>query len=210
VIKNYERMNFEQDIMANLRKMGDSLGDAVLTLLWPLASPEFEKKFSIENFYVDYGVIRDVEDETGLKIDDGDTSDLEYNKEKNAIYLEICTDLFAYMHENDLFEIRKFIKSISMEKLIRWNKESILPNTLLTIFQKGIINMEELKGEKLLVAEPLGELDLLWVIYNQPKVYLNVKKIIFKASDETFEIRVDDGDVITTIKMTNYIVEVQR
>lgn len=38
-IKSFERMNFDQDIMVKLRRMGDGLGDAVLTLLWPLASP---------------------------------------------------------------------------------------------------------------------------------------------------------------------------
>ena len=36
-IKSFERMNFDQDIMVKLRRMGDGLGDAVLTLLWPLA-----------------------------------------------------------------------------------------------------------------------------------------------------------------------------
>lgn len=44
-IKSFERMNFDQDIMVKLRRMGDGLGDAVLTLLWPLASPGLEKKW---------------------------------------------------------------------------------------------------------------------------------------------------------------------
>ena len=56
-------------IMVKLRRMGDGLGDAVLTLLWPLASPGLEKKFSIENFYAAYGYITNEEDEPGLKID---------------------------------------------------------------------------------------------------------------------------------------------
>lgn len=70
-IKSFERMNFDQDIMVKLRRMGDGLGDAVLTLLWPLASPGLEKKFSIENFYAAYGYITNEEDEPGLKIDKG-------------------------------------------------------------------------------------------------------------------------------------------
>jgi len=35
-------------------------------LLWPLASPGLEKKFSIENFYAAYGYITNEEDEPGL------------------------------------------------------------------------------------------------------------------------------------------------
>lgn len=61
-------MNFDQDIMVKLRRMGDGLGDAVLTLLWSLASPGLEKKFSIENFYAAYGYITNEEDEPGLKL----------------------------------------------------------------------------------------------------------------------------------------------
>ena len=211
VIKNYERLNFEQDIMVKLRKMGDSLGDAVLTILGPLASPELEKKFSIENFYAASGSINDVKEDNGLTIDDEAISASEQNKERNAIYMEIGTALFAYMQTTDKFEIKKFIKSLSMENLIRWNKESMLPNTLLTIYQKGKIDIEELKtAEGIIVAEPLGELDLLWVLSNLPKNYLSMKKIYFETADQAFEFKVDDGNICTTIEMTNFVIEVER
>lgn len=211
VIKNYERLNFEQDIMVKLRKMGDSLGDAVLNILGPLASPEFEKKFSIENFYAASGSINDVKEDNGLTIDDEGISTSERNKERNAIYMEIGTALFAYMQTTDQFEIKKFIRSLSMENLIRWNKESMLPNTLLTIYQKGKIDIEELKTtEGIIVAEPLGELDLLWVLSNLPKNYLSMKKIYFETTDQAFEFKVDDGNICTTIEMTNFVIEVER
>lgn len=211
VIKNYERLNFEQDIMVKLRKMGDSLGDAVLTLLWPLVRPEFEKKFSIENFYAAYGKINDEEDDDGLSIDNDDVTASERNKERNEIYMEICMAFFAYIMDKESFEIKKFVRSISMDNLLRWNMESMLPNTLLTLYQKEVIDIEELKSaERLFVAEPLGELDILWVLSNLPKSYLNMKKIIFRTSGQSFQFKVDDGDVSTTIEMTNYVVEVER
>ena len=98
-----------------------------------------------------------------------------------------------------------------MDELIRWNEESMLPNTLLTLYQKEQIDIEELKNtEGLFVAEPLGELDLLWILINLPKDYLDMKKIHFFTTDDDFEFTVDDGDVSTTIKMTNYLVEVER
>jgi len=211
VIKNYERLNFEQDIMVKLRKMGDQLGDAVLTLLWPLARPDLEKKFSIENFYASYGTINTSEEETGISIDDEDASASERNKERNAIYMEICSAFFDYLVGKDSFEIKKFVKSLSMENLIRWNEESMLPNTLLTIYQKEQIDIEGLKNaQDLFVAEPLGELDLLWILTNLPKSFLNMKCIRFSTTNEPFEFVVDDGEIMTTIKMTNYLVEVER
>ena len=77
--------------------------------------------------------------------------------------------------------------------------------------KKKQIDIEELKNiEGLFVAEPLGELDLLWILVNLPKNYLDMKKIYFYTTDDDFEFTVDDGDVSTTIKMTNYMVEVER
>lgn len=211
VIKNYERLNFEQDIMVKLRKMGDKLGDAVMTLMWPLAKPDLEKKFSIENFYAAYGTINTSEEEPGISIDDEDAAASDRNKERNAVYMEICSAFFEYLKENGSFEIKKFVKSLSMDELIRWNEESMLPNTLLTLYQKEQIDIEELKNtEGLFVAEPLGELDLLWILVNLPKNYLDMKKICFYTTDDDFEFTVDDGDVSTTIKMTNYMIEVER
>lgn len=211
IIKNYERLNFEQDIMVRLRKMGDSLGDAVLTLLWPLAKPELDNKFSIENFYAAYGVINDSVEEKGLNIDDDNLIATERNKERNEIYVEICSSFFAYLQGKDSFEIKKYVKSLSVDNLLRWNIENMLPNTLLTMYQRNCIDIEELKSaEGLIVAEPLGELDLLWMLTNVPKNFLDMKRIIFKTTDETFEFNVDDGEKHVTVKMTNYIVEVER
>lgn len=97
VIKNYERLNFEQDIMVKLRKMGDSLGDAVLTLLWPLVRPELEKKFSIENFYA--------------ACDGFDVAAHSYEEAKEK--LKKCKDALDRMrHEEDILQCAKLYKKI--------------------------------------------------------------------------------------------------
>ena len=211
VIKSFDRLDFEQDIMAKLRKMGDGLGDAALTLLWPLSKPEYDKKFSIENFYAAYGKITDVVDEPGLDINDEDTAIEEKNKKRNKIYLEICTSFFAYLYGNDSFEIKIYIRSLSMDELLRWSKESMLPNTLLTIYQTKEIDFVELrKSEGLFIAEPLGELDLLWAISQLPKAYREIKKVSFITTNDSFEFSVTDGVTTGKIEMTNYIVEVER
>lgn len=211
VIKSYERMNFEQDIMVKLRKMGDSLGDAVLTLLWPLATPEFEKKFGIENFYAMTGRINNQEEETGIEIDNNEDDIAAQYEEKNALYMDICLAFFSYLQGKQSFDIKQFVKSISMENLITWNRQRMLPNTLMTMYQYKQIDIEELKNsENVLVMEPLGELDMLWILTNLPKNYLDMKRITFNTTDEILEFTVDDGEISTTIRMTNYLVEVER
>ena len=209
VIKSFERMNFEQDIMVKLRKMGDGLGDAVYTLMFPLVSPVLEGKFSIENFYAAYGTISDTTPETGLSIDVDQAAE-ESGREKNRIYLEIVTAFFAFLQKEKSFEIKKFIRSLSMDELLRWNKDSSLPNTLMTMYQKKEIDVEALHGtEGVFAKEPLGEFDLLWVLSNMPENFLNMKKITFSTSDEKCEFTVDDGEACTTIEMTNFLVEVE-
>jgi hypothetical protein len=125
--------------------------------------------------------------------------------------MEICTAFFSYLQREDSFEIKKFIRSLSMDELMRWNRENALPNTLMTIYQKKVIDVEALHKEgNLLAKEPLGEFDLLWVLGNLPRNYLDMKKILFFTSDRKCEFTVEDGDVSMTIEMTNFTVEVER
>ncbi len=211
VIKSFERMNFEQDIMQKLRKIGDGLGDAVYMFMAPLIRPEFEKRFSIENFYAACGTISNEEEDKGLDIDDADIKAEELSRKRNEIYMEICTGFFAFLQKESSFEIKKFIRSLSMAQLMKWNEENALPNTLMTIYQKKEIDIESLRSEKNLIAkEPLGEFDLLWILSNMPKDYLNMKKISFSTSDRKCEFKVDDGETSVMIEMTDFTVEVER
>ncbi|MBE6003711.1 MAG: hypothetical protein E7232_06445 [Lachnospiraceae bacterium] len=209
VIKSFERMNFEQDIMKRLTKAGDEIGDAVKVLLWPLVKPELDKKFSIENFYAMNGSIIDAAEDAGIDLDLEDVSADDINRERNGIYLEIVTSFFSFLRNEKEFEIKKYIRSLSMDQLIRWNKDSMLPNTLMTIYQKKEIDLEGLRSDTaLFVAEPLGEFDLLWALTNIPQDYLNMKKIIFETSEDNCEFTVDDGETKSTIEMTNFVVKI--
>ena len=209
-IKSFERMNFDQDIMVKLRRMGDGLGDAVLTLLWPLASPGLEKKSSIENFYAAYGYINNEEDEPGFKIDNEDEETERRIRERNGLYLEICRSFFAYAQGKKSFEIKEYIHSLSVDELMKWGTGGYLPNTLMTIYQAGKIDLEELRNtDGVIVAEPLGELDLLWILSKLPKEYLGMQRLQFATSDESFDFDLRDGEDAIKIQMTNYMVEVE-
>ncbi len=209
-IKSFERMNFDQDIMVKLRRMGDGLGDAVLTLLWPLASPGLEKKFSIENFYTAYGIFNDEEDEPGVRLDNEDEEAEKRIRERNELYLDICRSFFAFAQDKTSFEIKEYIHSLSVNNLIKWSKNGYLPNTLMTIYQSKKIDIEELRNTKaLIVAEPLGEFDLLWILSQLPKEYIGMQRLRFATSDEAFDFDLQDGDDLARIQMTNFKVEVE-
>lgn len=210
-IRSFERMDFNQDIMARLRRMGDGLGDAAKILLLPLTRPDLEKKFGLENFYASYGNIREPEDAPGMNIENEETAIEKKNRERNELYMEICSSFFAFLQGKKEFKIRKYIRSLSMNELFRWSRDGLLPNTLMTIFQKEAIDIEELrKAEGMIVADPLGELDLLWILANLPKMYLDMKRIVFTTSEETFKFAVSDGEAGAEIEMTDYLVEVER
>ncbi len=209
-IKSFERMNFDQDIMAKLRRMGDGLGDAALTLLWPLVSPGLEKKFSIENFYAAYGFMNNIEDEPGLRIEEEEDDERQI-RERNELYLDICSSFFAFMQDKTFFEIKEYVHSLSVSELMKWSRDRSLPNTLMTIYQTGKIDLTELRNtEGVIVTEPLGELDLLWVLSKLPKQFLEMQRICFAASDESFDFDLRDGEESVKIKMTNFTVEVER
>ena len=109
VVNRFERLNFERDILSPLRKMDTSLGDAAKFFLFMLTKPEFDKKFSVENFYAPQGKISENEAEEGLDIT-GEETDYEKQVEiRNTRFRNISCDLFRFMEHKDHFKISDFI-----------------------------------------------------------------------------------------------------
>ena len=125
--------------------------------------------------------------------------------------MDICRSFFAYAQDKTSFEIKEYIHSLSVDELMKWSTGGYFPNTLMTIYQTGKIDLEELRNtEGVIVAEPLGELDLLWILSKLPKEYLGMKRLQFTTSDESFDFDMRDGEDSIRIQMTNYMVEVER
>ena len=211
MIKSFERMDFEKDIMVRLRKMDDKLGDSASFLLWPLSSPELGKMSSIENFYVAYSALDEATEEKGLSIDNEDDKIEKKNKERNELYMEIGISFFAFLKGKSSFRIQEYVRSLSMDNLLRWSKDGVLPDTLMSIYQKNQIDMDSLRNNAdIFVAEPMGELDLLWILSNIPKKYLDMRQIVFTSSEDEFDFTVTDGERDARIVMSDYLVEVKR
>ena len=125
--------------------------------------------------------------------------------------MDICRSFFAFLQGKTSFGIKEYVHSLSVGDLIKWSRNGFLPNTLMTIYQTGKIDLEELRNtEGVLVAEPLGELDLLWVLANLPRQYLEMRRLRFTTSDEAFDFDLRDGEESIKIEMTNFTVEVER
>ena len=98
-----------------------------------------------------------------------------------------------------------------MDNLLRWSKDGVLPDTLMSIYQKNQIDMDSLRNNAdIFVAEPMGELDLLWILSNIPKKYLDMRQIVFTSSEDEFDFTVTDGERDARIVMSDYLVEVKR
>ena len=209
-VNRYERMNFEKDLLAPLRKIGDPLGDAAKFLLFMLAKPEFDKQFSIENFYAPQGKIVENDDDEGLDIN-GEEPDITKQIEiRNARFLHITCDLFRYISNRDRFQISDFIDSLRLSELKEYITENALPHVLLTLFGMQELNIEEWKNSERFTAIPNGEFELSWCLEEIPEQYLRVKMVRFGITDSVFSFSVQQDDLVRKISISNFEVEVVR
>lgn len=210
VVNRFERLNFERDILSPLRKMDSSLGDAAKFLLFMLTKPEFDKKFSVENFYAPQGKINENEAKEGLDITE-EGSDLEKLIEiRNERYRRISLDLFRYMEDKERFTISGFIDSLRVAELKEYSAENALPNVLLSLFAMQELNIEEWKNGERFTVIPNGEFELSWCLEEIPEEYLEIKRIRFTKTDSSFSFSVRQDGYERAIDMTDFEVEVVR
>ena len=186
VVNRFERLNFERDILSPLRKMDTSLGDAARFFLFMLTKPEFDKKFSVENFYAPQGKISENEAEEGLDIA-GEETDYEKQIEiRNARFRNISCDLFRFMEHKDHFKISDFIDSLRVSELKEYSIENALPSVMLSLFAMQELNIEEWKNGERFTVIPNGEFELAWCLEEIPDEYLQIKQIRFTKTNSSF------------------------
>ena len=210
VVNRFERLNFERDILSPLRKIGDSLGDAAKFFLFILIKPEFDKKFSVENFYVPQGKINENEADEGLDIT-GEETDWEKQVEiRNTRFRNISCDLFRFMEHKNHFKISEFIDSLRVSELKDYSTENALPSVMLSLFAMQELNIEEWKNGERFTVIPNGEFELAWCLEEIPEEYLKVKQIRFTKTSSNFTFSVQQDGYERKIDMTDFEVEVVR
>lgn len=210
VVNRFERLNFERDILSPLRKTGAPLGDAAKFFLFMLTKPEFDKKFSVENFYAPQGKINENETEEGLDITSEET---DYEKQveiRNTRFRNISCDLFRFMNHKDHFKISDFIDSLRVSELKEYSIENALPNVMLSLFAMQELNIEEWKNGERFTVIPNGEFELAWCLEEIPEEYLQIKQIRFTKTNSNFSFSAKQDGYARKIDMTDFEVEVVR
>ncbi|MEE1218634.1 MAG: hypothetical protein U0L20_01765 [Ruminococcus sp.] len=208
VINRFERLNFEKDIMIPLRTLGEPLGDAAKILLFMLTKPEFDKKFSLENFYVPQSKINTDVITEGLDITEEDTNTEKEIESRNKRFTSICFSLFRFMVDKNCFKISDFIDSLCLSELKEFSIDKALPNVLLSLFALQELDMVDWNNSEKYTIIPNGEFELSWCLEEIPKEYLEMKKIKFTDLGSIFSFSVRYDDMEYKIDMTDFGVEV--
>jgi hypothetical protein len=209
-VNNFERMNFNNDIMMHLRKC-DDLGDVARYLLFPLSVPELKNHFSVENFYAAQKSFDDIDEENQMDIEDQEENvELKKNEMRNERNKNICYAFFSYMQDKDSFTTADFINSLRVSELKEYCKEKSLPDFLLHLYEIETIDIEEWKKSEDMVLKPMGELELSWCLQQLPEELLKVQKIIVTKTDSKISFELGENEYTYHIDMTVLKVEVYR
>ena len=207
-MNRFERMNFEKDLLAPLRTMGDALGDAAMFLLFPLVKPSFENVFSVENFYAPMGKMSEEESEEGDDMTETEDAETNLIQIRNERFYNIVVSFFRFVSKRHSFSAEEYIESLTMSELCDYCEENALPNVLLSIYSMQSLNIEEWKKETDIIIEPLGDFELAWCLSKMPEEYLNMKEIRVTKKDKPCQFLVRRDGKEYQIDLTDFDVEV--
>lgn len=209
-VVSFERLNFYSDIMVPIRKM-NNMGDIAKYLLFPLAKPELESLFSMENFYSAQKSFDDIEDEENLDIENTEEN-LEKEKiaKRNQRYKDICLSLFSFIKDKESFSTGEYIDSLRISELKEFCSEQALPQFLLSIYEIGSIDIEDWKRSESIEIQPMGEFELSWCLHQLPQELLDIKRIEIHKTEETLTLEIKEAHTSRRIDMSILEVEVVR
>ena len=208
-VDQFQRMDFEKDILSPMRHMGDKLGDTAKFLLFVLEKPAFAKQFSVESFYAPQGKLNQQEVEAGIDLTAEET-DQKLTEVRNNRNRNVVEKFFEFAQGKNHFPISEFVGSLRVSDLVEACEENALPNIMLTLFSMQELDLDEWEHSEHFTVLPNGEFELSWCLEEIPKKLLDAKKIIFHKLDHTFGfIAALDGQQ-RKIDMTDFEVEVIR
>lgn len=209
--QSFRRMNFEKDIMQVLRTCkSDQLKNAVSFLLFPLTTPAFENIFSVENFYAIQSRLNEDKKQLGTDLEECEETKEDIVARRNERNKDICKALFAFLCDKERTDVKSFVNSLSVQDLLEFCNENVLPQAMLSLYGMGEILIENWNSENGFNMKPQGEFELAWWLKEIPTEQLNMKKIIVTKLDEVFPIRLVLGDDNCDIEMTNFELRVIR
>ena len=208
-MNRYERLNFNKDIMAELRNGNIPMDIATQYLLFPLTKPEFERYFSIENFYTIQTRISDI-DEVDADIFEGEIEEINLAEIRNTRYLSIIKAFFNHLIARTEFKVSEFIASLSDKELFEFCEEDALMKVIMSLYSFQKISITDWKESDEIIVQPMGEFELAWCLSEIPDYCLELDYFTVENLDRDFSFVVNFDGKQNKISMTDFLIEVKR
>lgn len=208
-MNRYERLNFDKDIMAEMRNGSIPLDIAASYLLFPLTKPEFENRFSIENFYALQTRITELEDDEAEDFD-GEIEETNPIESRNTRFLAICEAFFDYLIVRTEFKISEFVSSLSDENLFDFCEENALPQMILSLYSLQKISVSDWRKSEEMIVQPVGEFELSWCLSQLPEYCLEIDYFTVTKIDREFSFAVSVDGKQNRVSMSDFVIEVKR
>jgi len=208
-MSRYERLSFDQDILALLRQGKIPLDMASAYLLFPLTRPAFENRFSVENLYAAQVSIAEVEEEEPEDLDT-EAEEEDPAEVRNRRFLRICTELFSYMRGKDSFKASEFAASLDDNTLSDFCQENALPLVFLSLYSFQTVSVSGWKASQEMVITPMGEFELSWCLSEMPEEDKQISGFTVTKLDRAFSFAATKENQQTKIQMSDFRIEVMR
>ena len=208
-MSRYERLSFDQDILALLRQGKMPLELAASYLLFPLTKPTLENRFSVENLYAAQVSISGAEEDAPEDLDtEAEPEDI--IEVRNRRFLRICTELFAYMRGKDSFKASEFAASLDDSTLFEFCRENALPLVFVSLYSFQTVSISDWKAAQEMVITPMGEFELSWCLSEMPDDNKELSGFTVKKLDREFSFAVTKETQQVKIQMSDFRIEVIR
>lgn len=208
-MNRYERLNFDKDILSELRNGNVPLDIASSYLLFPLTRPAFEDRFSVENFYALQTRITETEEPEAEEFDE-EIEDVDPVKIRNARFFVICRELFDFMATRRTFKVSEYIASLNDDRLYDFCEENALPQVILALYSFQKVSVSDWKQSQEMIVQPMGEFELSWCMSEMPESCLEMDYFTIEKLDREFSFAVNKDGKQNKISMSDFIVEVTR
>ena len=204
-MSRYERLNFDKDILTELRNGHMPLDRAAAYLLFPLTKPELENRFSIENFYALQTNISELGEEKA-EVFDGEIKEDDPIEIRNTRFYNICEEFFEYLITRTEFKVSEFVASLSDEKLYEFCEENALPQVILSLYSLQKISVSEWKETSEMIVQPMGS----WCLSELPEYCREIDCLTVEKLEGEFSFAVVRDGKQHKISMSDFAIEVKR
>ena len=208
-IENFEKINFEKDILKPMRQGEYDIAKFSKMLMNIFTVSKLKKHFTIENFYMPQGKILENEPEKGINITEDTEKIPDVSKIRNQRNLRVTTLFFEYAEEHSAFTAKEFVESLQQDEINSLCEENTLPDVLVSLYAMQELDIEEWIKTEQTVIVPNGEFELSWCLneINENIMQMNRIKFLFENGDFTFLFF--NNKYKSNVTMNNYKIEVE-